>query len=139
MDVAVGHDLRARADRRGHDQIRASRVDLGARPDRLGYEEGFGRGGGGLLGRCRGGFRGARPAGLRRIGRKAREPRRGGGLQLRRRGILNADQGQGVAVQDLPGLDKFRLLREIFGPLQVEHHWRIQEKPRAALNLLGKP
>ena len=45
MDVAVGDDFGAGADRRGDDEIGAARIDLGSGPDRLGYQQRFGCGG----------------------------------------------------------------------------------------------
>ena len=43
-----------------------------------------------------------------------------------------------MAAQDVPRLDKFRLLREFRHALEVEHHRRITEKARAAPDLLGE-
>src|SRR6516164_6728257 len=120
MDIAVGDDLRPGADRGGDDEIGAARIDLGARANRLGHQPGLGSGrrhrrraAGRLVRRA--------PARLRRVRRKAREPGAGGGLELRRRRILHADQGQGVVVKQLLRLDKLRLVRELDRFLQVEH------------------
>src|SRR6516225_5977812 len=98
VDIAVGDDLCARADRGGDDEIGAARIDLSARAHRLGHQPGLGssrrhrrRAAGRLVRRA--------PARLRRIRRKAREPGGSGGFELRRRRILRADQGQGVVVE----------------------------------------
>jgi hypothetical protein len=84
------------------------------------------------------GFRGARPARLRGVGREARETRGSGGICLDRRSILNADQGQGVAAQDLSGLGELRFASELRRLFQVEHDRRVEEETRAAPHLLGE-
>src|SRR5215469_1828961 len=77
VDIAVGEDLRTRADRGGDDEIGAARVDLSARAHRLGHQPGLGSGrrhrwraAGWLVRRA--------PARLRRVRREAREPGGGG-------------------------------------------------------------
>src|ERR1700730_2595830 len=82
------------------------------------------------------GFRGWRPAGLRGVGREARETRGGGRIRLGRRRILDADQGQGVAAQDLLGLRKLRFASKLPRPLQIEDDRRVVEKTWAAVHLL---
>jgi hypothetical protein len=52
----------------------------------------------------------------------------GGGFSLRRLGILDADQGQGMAAQCLPRRDKFLFVGELRGPSQVEHDRSVEKK-----------
>jgi hypothetical protein len=137
VDIAVGDDLRPRADRGGNDEIGAARIDLGPRPDRLGHQPGFDRYGG--HGRCtRGRLAHRSPAWLRGIRGKAGEPGIGRRIELRRRRVLDADQTQRLAAQDLPRLGKLRRTSEFGGVLQVEHDRRVEKKPRTAPDLLGE-
>ena len=84
------------------------------------------------------GLRRARPAGLCGVGGEPRKTRGGSGICLSRRGILDANQGQGVAPQDLLGLGELRLASELSRPLQVEDDRRVMEETGTAPHLLGE-
>ena len=93
-----------------------------------------GRGAGGA-GAGSGGRRRVR---LCRIRREAGKPGHSSGFDLRRQRILHPDQGQGMAAQDILGLGELGSAGKLSGVLEVEHHRRVQKKPRTAPDLLGE-
>ncbi len=144
MDVAVGHDLGAGADRGGDDEIGAARIDLGARAHRLGDEAGAG------LRAAPGGWAAAASA----IGAGS-----GGGRRRRaaphwarsspapprprprpgpaRRSAPRPGSGYGGAAISLASANSAAAANSP-ASLQIEHHRRVQKKPRAAADLLGE-
>src|SRR6267154_549577 len=135
MNVAVGDQLGARADCCGDDEVGAAGIDLCPRPHRLGNQTRRRSGRlSGRLGVC--GRRGCAPARLCRIWRKAREARRGGGNKLFRMRVLDTDEGERVAAQHFADVQELVLAGEPFGILQIEHDRSVEEKSRAAPDLL---